>query len=100
MTTPGPLGEETARLVEALSQWARGHVGETSIATGSAECKVCPVCQLLTVMRQTRPDTFAHLLEASAALTAALRSVVEGHAHGDAGRAGVQRIDLDEDVRG
>jgi hypothetical protein len=100
MTTPGPLGEETARLVDALSEWARGHVGgEASIATGSAECKLCPVCQLLTVMRQARPETFAHLLEASAALTAALRSVVEGHAHGDTSHGGVQRIDLDEDVR-
>jgi hypothetical protein len=96
---PGPLGEEAARLVEALSDWARGQAGDPQIATGGAECRLCPLCQLIAVMRHARPETFAHLLEASAALTAALRSVVEGHEHGESARGGVQRIDLDDDAR-
>ena len=99
-TAPGPLGEEAARLVEALSEWARGHAGEMPIATGSAECRMCPVCQLLTLMRHTRPETFAHLVDATAALAAAARSVVESHQHGGSERAGVERIDLDDDVGG
>ncbi|HET7530157.1 MAG TPA: hypothetical protein VFJ98_04275 [Mycobacteriales bacterium] len=98
-TAPGPLGEEAARLVEALSEWARGHGQETPIATGSAECRLCPVCQLLTLMRQARPETFAHLLEATAALAAAARTVVESHQHGG-GPTGVERIDLDDEGTG
>lgn len=96
---PGPLGEEAARLVEALSDWARGHGEEMPFATGSAECKLCPVCQLLSLMRQARPDTFAHLLEATSALAAAARTVVESHQHAETGR-GVERIDLDDEGAG
>jgi hypothetical protein len=102
MSTPhqhdiGPLSEEATRLIEALSDWARGRIGPTASSVGtSAECALCPFCQLLSLVRQAKPETFAHLLDASAALTAALRSVVDAHpaqsAHG-----GMERIDLDDD---
>lgn len=125
-TGPGTVAEEAAKLLEALGAWARaphgaaagdptaagawsaeqlramfGHDAEHAdagpgISDGSPACRLCPVCQLIAVLRQARPETFAHLLEASAALTAALRSVVE---HAEAARgnrpSGVQRIDLD-----
>jgi hypothetical protein len=101
MTSPedvGPLAEEAARFAEALSDWARGHVG---LATGSighgAECTLCPFCQLLSLVRQAKPETFGHLLDASAALTAALRSVVDTHASHDS-HGGIERIDLDDDA--
>ena len=99
-TTPGPLAEEAAKFVEALSDWARTHAGDVPGAVGAqigngAECRLCPVCQALSLLRSARPETFAHLLDASVALTAALRSIVESHSHGDT-RAGVQRIDLDD----
>jgi hypothetical protein len=102
---PGPLGEEAARLVEALSQWmgsqwARGGA-DLPFATDSAECRVCPVCQLLTVVRGTRPEVFGHLADASTSFVAALRAAVESHAgHGAAGgrAGGVERIDLDLDL--
>lgn len=97
-TTPGPLAEEAAKLVEALSEWARTTVGEAPIATGSAECKLCPVCQLLAVMRRAQPETFAHLADASSSFVAALRTVIDTHAHGSNGRGGVERINLDDDV--
>jgi len=103
---PGPLAEEAARLVEALSDWARTHSGDLPGAVGnavggatqfgaSAECRLCPVCQAIALLRQTRPETFAHLLDASAALTAALRSVVETHG-GHRPSSGFERIDLDD----
>jgi hypothetical protein len=98
-TAQGPLGEETARLVEALSEWARGHSDDVPLATGAAECKLCPLCQLVSLMRQARPETFAHLLDATAALAAAMRTVVESHQH-DAASTGVERIDLDDDAAG
>jgi hypothetical protein len=98
----GPLSEEAARLVEALSDWARGRIGTASVgsaaasAGSAAECRLCPFCQLLSLLRQAKPETFAHLLDASAALTAALRTVVDGHpAHATHG--GMERIDLDDD---
>ena len=98
-TAPGPLGEEAARLIEALTEWARGQGEDVPIATGSAECRLCPVCQLLTLMRHARPETFAHLMDATAALAAAARTVVEAHRHG-AGSTGVERIDLDDEATG
>ena len=66
-------------------------------AAGSGpECQVCPLCQLLALMRRTQPETFAHLADASASMVAALRTVVERHDHGAARTTGVQRIDLDD----
>ena len=96
---PGSLGEEAAKLVDALSEWARGAAGgELPLATGAAECTLCPVCQLLSVMRRARPETFTHLAEATTSLLAALRTVIETHEHAPAnGHRGVQRIDLDGD---
>lgn len=100
---PGPLAEEAARLVEALSDWARTHTGDLPGAVGaqvggSTECRICPVCQAIALLRQARPETFVHLLEASTALTAALRSVVEAPGGGPRPSGGVERINLDDDV--
>jgi hypothetical protein len=91
------LSEEATRLVEALSEWARGRIGPSAASVGNAaECTLCPICQLLSLLRQAKPETFTHLLDASAALTAAMRSVVEAHpAHSAHG--GMERIDLDDD---
>jgi hypothetical protein len=98
---PGPLAEEAARLVEALAGWARG-ADAAGPADGTRphhagpECQVCPLCQLLALLRRTSPEGFAHLSEASAAFTAAVRAFV---ASGDVppGRpGGVQRVDLDD----
>jgi hypothetical protein len=97
-TTPGPLAEEAARLVEAISDWARNAVGDASMpgVGGGVECQVCPFCQLLALVRRTQPETFGHLADASALMVAALRSVVERHDHAEAPKSGVERIDLDD----
>jgi hypothetical protein len=96
----GSVGEEATKLVEALAEWARGAAGgDLPIATGSEECTLCPVCQALALMRRAKPETFAHLADAATSLVAAARTVVDTHMHGaGAGRGGVERIDLDEDV--
>jgi hypothetical protein len=95
---PGPLAEEAARLVEAIGEWARHNVGDLSMpgAGGGAECQVCPLCQLLALVRRTQPETFGHLADASASMVAALRTVVERHDHGASRKSGVERIDLDD----
>jgi hypothetical protein len=101
MTSPqdvGPLAEEAARFAEALSDWARGHIAMPSGSLGhGAECTLCPFCQLLSLLRQAKPETFGHLLDASASLTAALRSVVDTHSSHNA-HGGIERIDLDDDA--
>lgn len=95
---PGSLGVEAARLVEALAQWARTGAADLPLATDSAECRICPFCQLLSVARQTRPETFAHLADAASSFVAAMRTVVDTHtAHHGTDRGGVERIDLDFD---
>jgi hypothetical protein len=95
-STPGPLAEEAARLVEALTEWARGTAGGLSMpVTDGPECQVCPVCQLLALLRRTQPETFGHLADASASMVAALRTVVERHDHAEPRSNGVERIDLD-----
>lgn len=94
---PGPLAEEAARLVEALAEWARGSAGGLSMpgAGDGPECQICPVCQLLALLRRTQPETFGHLADASASMVAALRTVVERHDHAEPRGPGVERIDLD-----
>ncbi len=95
--TPGPLAEEAARLVEAITDWARGAVGDISMPVGGAgpECQICPICQLLALVRRTQPETFGHLADASASMVAALRTVIDRHDHGGRRTTGVERIDLD-----
>jgi hypothetical protein len=97
-TTPGPLAEEAARLVEAITDWARNSAGDLSMAgVGSgAECQVCPFCQLLALVRRAQPETFGHLADASASMVAALRTVIERHDHTGGRKSGVERIDLDD----
>jgi len=96
-TAPGSVGDEAAKLVEALSEWARGAAGgELPLANGSEECTLCPLCQMISLARRARPETFTHLAEATTAFLAAVRTVVETHDHGhNNGRSGVERIDLD-----
>jgi len=97
-TPPGPLAEEAARLVEAITEWARGAVGDVSMPSMSngPECQICPICQLLALVRRTQPETFGHLADASASMVAALRTVIDRHDHGGRRHSGVERIDLDD----
>ena len=93
----GSVGDEAAKLVEALTEWARGAAGgELPLATGSEECALCPLCKLIALARRARPETFTHLADAPTAFLAAVRTVVETHDHARSnGHNGVERIDLD-----
>ena len=62
---PGSLGEEAARLAAAVQDWLRTvpggeqHASRPDGEPGSAvppECQVCPACQLLRLVRGTRPE--------------------------------------------
>ncbi len=96
-TPHGTLGEEAARLIEALSHWAGEAFDDEHIATGAPECRLCPVCLLIGGLRSTRPETVEHLLDAAGSLVAALRSATAGHErHWAQRRSGpVQHVDVE-----
>jgi len=115
----GSVGEEAAKLLGALSDWARDQgsdMGEglgglasqaaaslqdinEHLATGSAECTYCPVCRTVHAVRQTSPEMRAHLTQAATSLLHAAAGFLATLPSPDSsGRAsGVERIDLDDD---
>lgn len=102
----GTLHEEAGKLAELLEAWLAGARQSTSAWAAehpaeeehlrSPECRICPLCRLLAMLRGVRPETYEHLLDAAASLIAALRVGVEGAERSwTAGRpATVQRIDI------
>lgn len=96
----GSAAEEAARLFAALEEWARTRAGsfidDEHLATGSAECKVCPVCQAIGALRHVRPEAVEHLLDATASLVAALRATAPAPAEETARAPRVERIDVSE----
>lgn len=87
----GPLADEAAKLLTALSGWAReqgGQVGDAAsglaghatrfaedleghLATGSAECSYCPICRTVHAVRSLSPEVKDHLASAAASLVQA-----------------------------
>ena len=114
----GSVGEEAAKLLGALSEWARDQgtdyagtaAGAASsfartvqdvnehIATGSADCRYCPVCQVIHVVRQTSPEVRAHLSVAASSLMHAAAGMLATHTNGRSTSAPVEKIDLDDDT--
>lgn len=115
----GSVGEEALKLFGALVDVARQHGAEVGggvgglaeqasslvsevndhIATGSAECKYCPVCRVVHAVRETSPEVKAHLLTAATSLLQAAAGVLETVPPPDHGASqrgpSVERIDLD-----
>jgi hypothetical protein len=94
----GSAAEEAARLVEAVRRWAddRGWSPNTG-AYDSPDCRVCPICQLLSLFRQGQPEAYEHLGHAADSLLAAIRSGIAAHeAHWSRpGQPDVEHIDVD-----
>lgn len=98
-----PVAEEAGKLAEALVEWVRerggaiggqasGHVG--GHVGGSAECTLCPVCQLIALARSASPEIFEHLAAAATSLLAAAGALASQQ-QAPVPRAPVQHIDLD-----
>jgi hypothetical protein len=92
----GSVGEEAARLLGALGEWAKD-VGD-HVDTGAAECTYCPVCRTVHVVREASPEVRNHLATAAASLMQAAAGILaatnqgSSRAHQD---PSVERIDLD-----
>lgn len=86
----GAAAEEAAKLVDALGGWLAARAAarpsgpldpgylNTHIATGSAECKLCPLCQVISLLRTSSPELAHRLDEAVEALLALARAALDG----------------------
>lgn len=115
----GSLAEEATKLLGALNGWAReqgdglgdsvsglsGHAFAAAadlnehLATGSAECTVCPVCRTVHAVRQLSPEVKAHLASAAASLVHAAAGILATAVDtpdASTERGGVEHIDLDD----
>lgn len=111
----GSVGEEAAKLLGALSDWTKDQgtdyagtaAGAASsfvhavndvaehVATGSEDCRYCPVCQAIHVVRQTSPEVRAHLSQAASSLMHAAAGLLATHTDGAQKSPTVEKIDLD-----
>lgn len=123
----GSVAEEAAKLFGAFADVARQHGGDTAgtvaglvgqaadfarevnghVATDAAECRYCPVCRVVHVVRETSPEVRAHLVTAASSLLQAAAGLLEtlppppaGTESGVAGTGqrgpSVERIDLED----
>ena len=111
----GSVAEEAAKLVGALSDWARdqGDTASSGVAGSVAgladlardleghvageNCTYCPVCRVIGLVRATSPEVKGHLATATTALLQAAMSAMATQVPDEAHRrdAGVEKIDLD-----
>jgi hypothetical protein len=100
MTTGPDWADQARRLLEAVKSAAAAEGGQPA-----GECKWCPHCQLLAVLRGDRPEVTAVLDDVLATASSALRSFAgetpaaepAGHADEPSPRApapAVQRIEI------
>lgn len=131
----GSVAEEAVKLLGALQDWAReGDVAGTAtqatsgaanalhdlnehIATGGDDCRYCPLCQVISAVRETSPEVKEHLATAATSLMHAAAGVLatrvpddpggrpasdgrpapSGRARRDPRRDPVEKIDLSDD---
>ncbi|MFT4286831.1 hypothetical protein [Nocardioides sp.] len=112
----GSAAEEAARLLGALSEWARehgtdvaaglgatlagfagqaataardlGHNLDEHLATGAPECAYCPVCRTVHVIREASPEVRAQVTSAAASLLQAAATVLAAAATPASGTRG------------
>lgn len=94
----GSLADEAQKLLDAATVWltersasekvrALAEELDSGLAVDAPECRYCPLCQLIALLRGERPEVTARLVEIGTALLLAVRSTVDtggdGHAHAD-----------------
>jgi len=93
----GSLAEEAAKLLGALSGWAHEQGIDDHLATGAAECTVCPLCRTVSAARQVSPEVTAHLSAAASSLTQAAVAFLAAGPHSDRATHDVEHVDLADD---
>lgn len=98
----GSLGDEAVRLLTAAEQWLHGARERVGGAVGDIashqgpECQVCPVCQVLALLRTRNPEIWEHLSGAAVEFGLAVRAVIDAQeqAWARGADAPVERIDI------
>jgi hypothetical protein len=92
----GTLAEEATKLLDALQQWAGDSRSEYAdagaaaasgaasgahrirehLATGGEDCRYCPLCRVISAVRDTPPEVRAHLASAATSLMSAAAGVL------------------------
>lgn len=113
----GSVGEEAAKLLGALGDWAKtqsgGHADNVAgladglgerlqdinehLATDAVECRYCPVCRVIHVVRSASPEVRDNLLIATTALMQAAAGFLATQAPRPEAATGVEHIDLDDE---
>ncbi len=96
-----PLTEEAVRLVGAMQDWALRTFPPPADGHGGPECRWCPLCQFVAVLRGERPEVTARVAEAGTAIGSAIRALVDAASAGtqpttESGASRVQHINLGE----
>ena len=94
----GSVAEEAAKLFGALAGWA-SDVND-HVDTGAEECRYCPICRTVHVIRQASPEVREHLAVAATSLMQATAGLLAAAARGPGAGPGdgVEHIDLDLDA--
>lgn len=117
----GSVADEAAKLLGALSDWARdqtaaaGHGASDAasaasaalqgfndhFATDSADCRYCPICRVVHVVRECSPEVRTHLalaaLNLMQAASAVLSTTIPSEKRPDPRGEEVEKIDLDDE---
>ena len=108
----GSAAEEAAKLLGAVSEWAREHGSDVGTAFGGladqvsaaahdvdahlatgADCRYCPLCRAVQVYRSASPEVREHLATAVTSLAQAATALLATAVPQQRG-TGVERIDL------
>jgi len=116
----GSVGEEAIKLLSALQGLARDsgsdyakaaadvaseaassfHSLNEHIATGGKDCKYCPICQVISTVRETSPEVKQHLASAGTSFMQAVAGIMATHVSDQASRArsdaAMEHIDLSD----
>ena len=117
----GSAAEEAAKLLGAVSDWARerqhewgtdlgsavgglagqaaaaAHDIDAHIATGAEECRYCPVCRAVQAFRGASPEVKEHLAAAATSLAQAAAAMLATAVPEQRRGTGVEHIDLTDD---
>ena len=117
----GSVGEEAAKLLAALQDWAKESGSEYATAGAAAaagaasalqdvnehiahgeDCRYCPVCRVISAVRATSPEVKAHLASAATSLMQAAAGAMATHvadqARASRSDSSVEKIDLNDDA--
>ena len=111
----GSAAEEAAKLLGAVSDWAREHGSDVGTAFGGLadqvsaaahdvdahlatgeDCRYCPLCRVVQVYRSASPEVREHLATAVTSLAQAATAMLATAVPQQRG-TGVERIDLTDD---